>query len=136
MGRELQVICLPFLSFLSHPFFAPLSFPSSCPFFFVLSPTNYSPSGSSHLSRPFSSPFSPVSLLPYSSYLLSTSLLAHNLSLFPHLIPRVHSVKTKIHQRSGGIATDNTAACMCACLLWMDPARREIPDTSSVNRQT
>lgn len=79
MGRELQVICLPF--------------------FF------YSPLG--HIQF-----FSPFHL---SVHLLSTSLLAHNP---PHLIPLLHAVKTKIHQKSGGIATDTTAACMCACLLW------------------
>lgn len=44
-----------------------------------------------------------------------------NLSLFPHLLPRVRSVKTEIHQKSGGIATDRTAACTCVylCVLWI-----------------
>lgn len=38
---------------------------------------------------------------------------------FPlRLILRVHSVKTKIHQKSGGIATDRTAVCVCVCVLW------------------
>ncbi len=99
-GRELQVICLPFLFF--YPFFTslPLFFPNLSHILLLhLFP---------HLSLPLS----------LSSFLLHplTVSFPNNLPHFPHLIPWVHSVKTKIHQKFGGIATDATAVCVCACV--------------------
>lgn len=61
---------------------------------------------------------------------------------FPlRLILRVHSVKTKIHQKSGGIATDRTAVCVCVCVVEQTVAQMvltlwEIPANFSANRQT
>lgn len=69
------------------------------------------------------SPLPRLSLLPSSIHFPSALLLpvslclsAHNPSLFSLLIPRVYLGKTKIYQKSGGIATDRTAVCMHVCV--------------------
>lgn len=83
-------------------------------FLSLLSPVHSSPLVTDMSHFPLLSPYRLLHP-PSSSYFLPCflSLLAHHLSLLPHPLPWVHSVKTKIHQKSGGIATDTTAVCVC-----------------------
>lgn len=107
-SETFQLLCFPFPS----PVFSPLPyillFPllSLCFWYYV----RFAP-----LFSPLSSPI----------YSLSTCL-----------IPGICSVKRKFIRKSGGIATDTTAMCVCVVdwtLEWMDAA---LWDTPSANGQT
>lgn len=112
MGRKLQVICLATLSFLSYPLFVP-QFQSPDLSFSPILHSLFS-SGSS-----LTSIFSPILTRPFSppSFTYCPRLLTIIISLYlsSHLALRVHSIKTKTHLNSGGIATDATAAYAHVC---------------------
>lgn len=91
-----QGVCLPLLYFsVTFSFFIVFASSASHSFFHLLPIPSFF-----HFIRPC----------------IQVSLDPLSFSFFPHLILRVHSVKTKIHQKSGGIATDRTAVCVC--VLW------------------
>lgn len=75
--------------------------------------------------------------LPSFIHLLSTSLSTIIISLYhsTHSVLRVHSIKTKTHLNSGGIATDTTAAYAHVCCGVVESCSLEDSTrSSSVNR--
>lgn len=123
-------VLLPLLFFSIHCSFLN---PNLLPPLFLLSSTHY-PLLALHSSI-FSAHFHLSFLLVSFTYCPRLCMIIIFLYLSSHLALGVHSIKTKTHLNSGGIATDTTAACVFV-VEWMNPACWKIPHISSVNRQS